>query len=222
MENALQESALLLLGEEKPESSNLSSRNGIIRRLRKGTEARARFVDSQLSKGLAFQLRSLRDQKQWSQIELANAVGMNQNAISRLENPNYGKASLTTLKRLATAFDVGLLVAFVPFSRLVSRISGTPYLDIGLSPETMNVPTFEEEERRGAFESQADLVIPTPQQGASPQEIEDIPIQDDTGAEPPFELLDFARQGGLPPIPASWDSSGLGPQNPMGMYGGPQ
>jgi hypothetical protein len=72
-------------------------------------------------------------------------LGMNQNAISRLENPYYGKATLTTLKRVAGAHDVGLLVEFVPFSRLIDRVSGTPHLDPGLSPSTMNVQSFEEE-----------------------------------------------------------------------------
>lgn len=72
-------------------------------------------------------------------------LGMNQNAISRLENPYYGKATLTTLKRLAAAYDVGLLVEFVPFSRLIDRVSGTPFVDYGLSPDTMSVPSFDEE-----------------------------------------------------------------------------
>ena len=39
-------------------------------------------------------------------------------SISRLEDPNYGRYSLKTLKRLARAFDVGLLVRFVSFGEL--------------------------------------------------------------------------------------------------------
>ena len=80
-----------------------------------------------------------------SQEEAVKKLGMNQNAISRLENPYYGKATLTTLKRIAAAYDVGLLVEFVPFSRLIDRASGTPHLDPGLGPSTMNVRSFEEE-----------------------------------------------------------------------------
>ena len=44
---------------------------------------------------------------------------MAQETISRLEDPNYGKLTLKTLKRLASAFEVGLMVRFVPFSELV-------------------------------------------------------------------------------------------------------
>lgn len=80
-----------------------------------------------------------------SQEQAVEKLGMNQNAISRLENPYYGKATLTTLKRIASAHDVGLLVEFVPFSRLIDRASGTPHLDPGLGPSTMNVRSFEEE-----------------------------------------------------------------------------
>jgi transcriptional regulator with XRE-family HTH domain len=80
-----------------------------------------------------------------SQERAVEKLGMNQNAISRLENPYYGKATLTTLKRIASAYDVGLLVEFVPFSRLIDRANGTPHFDPGLSPETMQAPNFEAE-----------------------------------------------------------------------------
>lgn len=114
-------------------------------RLRRGREVRTRFVESNLSKNLAFQLRSLRDREDWSQEQLAEQVGMNQNAISRLENPFYGKATLTTLKRLAQAFDVALIVRFVPFGELVDWVSSTPRVNTGLSTEALNVPSFEAE-----------------------------------------------------------------------------
>lgn len=87
----------------------------------------------------------MRDRENWSQEELAERVGMNQNAISRLENPFYGKATLTTLKRLAAAFDVGLVVRFVPFGELVDWVSSTPRVNTGLSTEALSVPSFEAE-----------------------------------------------------------------------------
>ena len=89
----------------------------------------------------------MRDQTDWSQEQLAEKVGTNQNAISRLENPNYGKATITTLKRIASVFDVALVVRFVPFSQLVDWVSGTPFLDRGLSSESLTVPSFENENR---------------------------------------------------------------------------
>lgn len=102
-------------------------------------------MESHLSKNLAFQIRMLRDQAGWSQEELAKRVGMNQNAISRLENPSYGKATLTTLKRISSAFDVALVVRFVSFGQLVNWVSGTPFLDKGLSSESLGVLNFARE-----------------------------------------------------------------------------
>jgi transcriptional regulator with XRE-family HTH domain len=130
-------------------STNLNSKKSLIRRLQKGREARNRFVESHLDKKLAFQIRSLRGDS--SQEEMEKRTGIKQQAISRLENPYYGKATLTTLKKIATACDVALLVEFVPFSQLINRASGTPYIERGFSPATMNVPSFDEEARHGAF-----------------------------------------------------------------------
>ena len=57
-----------------------------------------------------------------SQQELAEEVGMGQARISLLENPNYQGLSLATLKRIANAFDVALVVRFEPFSKLFKII----------------------------------------------------------------------------------------------------
>ena len=129
--------------EAPPESRNLTTRVDLLQRLSRGHDARTRFVESHTDKTLAFQIRALRGDM--SQEKAMEKLGMNQNAISRLENPYYGKATLTTLKRIAAAYDVGLLVEFVPFSKLIDHVSGTPHLDPGLGPSTMNVPSFEEE-----------------------------------------------------------------------------
>ena len=127
------------------QSTDLISGKNLWSRLRRGLEARTRFVESHLGKNLAFQIRILRDQAGWSQEELARRVGMNQNAISRLENPTYGKATLTTLKRIASAFDVALVVRFVSFGQLIDWVSGTSFLDKGLSSESLGVLNFARE-----------------------------------------------------------------------------
>jgi transcriptional regulator with XRE-family HTH domain len=141
-------------------STNLISRDALIGRLsRGGRDARTRFVESHLGKTLAFQIRSMRDAKNWSQGALAEKVGMNQNAISRLESPTYGRATLTTLKRIATAFDVALVVRFVPFSQMVSWVTGTSHLDGGLSQESLRVASFDQEmavPELGSVESELD------------------------------------------------------------------
>ncbi|MGD0774287.1 MAG: helix-turn-helix transcriptional regulator [Candidatus Solibacter sp.] len=127
-------------------------RKTLIKRLRRGKEARKQFVDSHLRKGVAFQIRATRDRLGWSQEDLAKEAGMTQNAISRLESPEYGKPTITTLKRLASALDVGLVVHFVPFSHMIDWASSTRRIDPGLTPESLAVPSFEAEEVAGVFD----------------------------------------------------------------------
>jgi hypothetical protein len=55
-------------------------------------------------------------------------TGVKPQSISRLENPYYGKASLS--KRIAAACDVGLVVEFVPYSQFADRASGTPEVEV--------------------------------------------------------------------------------------------
>src|SRR6266853_221527 len=87
MERGSQESALRNFWEVPQQSTSLNSKSSLIQRLRRGRNARARFVDSNVSKTIAFQTRSLRDKEGWSQQRLAEEIGSNQNAIYRAENP---------------------------------------------------------------------------------------------------------------------------------------
>jgi transcriptional regulator with XRE-family HTH domain len=133
----------------------LISRKSLIERIRRGKTARKQLVESHLAKTIAYQLRATRDRLGWSQERLAEKVGMNQNAISRLESPDYGRPTLTTLRRMAAALDVALVIRLVPFSEFVDWISGTPRMNMGLSTGALAVPTFEMEEAEGVFDEVA-------------------------------------------------------------------
>jgi transcriptional regulator with XRE-family HTH domain len=60
----------------------------------------------------------MREERGWTQRELGDIAGVRQNWISQIESPDYEGFSLRTLKKLAFAFDVALIVRFVPFSLL--------------------------------------------------------------------------------------------------------
>jgi transcriptional regulator with XRE-family HTH domain len=98
------------------------------------------FVASRIARTLAFQLRVLRQRAGLSQIELAKKLGTSQNAISRMENPAYGKASISTLRKIASFFKVGLIVRFAPISEIVDWTTH-------LSAEAVDVPDFERDTR---------------------------------------------------------------------------
>lgn len=102
---------------------------------------REAFVSASVDQTIPLQVRALRlsRERSWTQEDLALRAGMKQEAISRLESPNYGKFNIRTLKQLAAAFDVGLIVRFAPFSELAEW-------EINMSPESLEVPHFEQED----------------------------------------------------------------------------
>lgn len=104
----------------------------------KDKEYRNAFVSSHISNGIPFQIKTIRDNKKMTQKELGKLARMKQTAICRLENPNYGNFTLKTLKEIAAAFDVALIVRFVPFNDLVKW-------DLNLSSESLNVLSFNED-----------------------------------------------------------------------------
>lgn len=99
---------------------------------------REAFVASQIDNGVAFQIRVMRKKKEWTQKELGDKSGMKQTRIHVLEDPNKINVNISTLRRLASAFDVALMVKFVPFSDLVKW-------DNELSPESLQVASFSED-----------------------------------------------------------------------------
>jgi transcriptional regulator with XRE-family HTH domain len=94
------------------------------------------FNDESINVGLAHQIRLLQQAHGWSQKQLGEEVGMAQETISQLENPNYGRYSLSTLRRLSRAFGVALIVRFAPFSELVDW-------SVNLSRDRLTPPRFE-------------------------------------------------------------------------------
>jgi ribosome-binding protein aMBF1 (putative translation factor) len=68
----------------------LAKRRQLISRLH-NKEARDAFVEQEILAGLPFQIRALRRDRGWSQHQLAERLGMTQEGVSRLENPNYGR-----------------------------------------------------------------------------------------------------------------------------------
>ncbi|WP_425482234.1 helix-turn-helix transcriptional regulator [Luteibacter yeojuensis] len=81
-------------------------------------EYRACYAEAAVEQGVAFQIQVNRKRRGWSQKELADRVGTRQNAICRLEDPDYGSHSLRMLMKVAAAFDVALIVKLASFSTL--------------------------------------------------------------------------------------------------------
>jgi len=135
---------------------SLQSKQGLRKKLA-DKKYRDAFVASRIAQTIAFQLRVLRQRKGFSQAELANALGTSQNAISRIENPKYGKPSISTLRKIAAYFNVGLIVRFASLSEIADWTTT-------LTSKSVDIPDFEHD---GGFvdrmppHSQSGTFIPT-------------------------------------------------------------
>lgn len=94
-------------------------------------------MSSSVDAGVSYQIRELRKQRHWNQTELAERVGMQQERVSTLENPRH-PPTLSTLKKIASAFDVGLTVRFVALSDVVKH-------ELNLQSESFEVLSYNEE-----------------------------------------------------------------------------
>ncbi len=105
---------------------NGNSRNRLLRDLQ-DKEARDAYVEGHVRAGVAYQIRAMRDTEGWSQRKLGQRMGSKpeaaQAAIARLENPDYGRFSVSTLLEVASAFDVALMVRFVAFGNLLRHVT---------------------------------------------------------------------------------------------------
>jgi transcriptional regulator with XRE-family HTH domain len=101
-------------------------------------EFRQSYVAEILRRGLAYQIRAIREARGWSQAELGHQTQKPQSNVSRWEDPTYGKFSLQTLLEIAAALDVALIVRFAPFTELLEAVSD-------LSPHALAAPSYDEE-----------------------------------------------------------------------------
>src|SRR5580698_1488306 len=97
---------------------------------------RQAFVASQINIGIPFQIRALlKSRPGWTQATLAEKAAMRQPSISGLLTPGKTRPNIETLRRIAEAFDCGLIVRFAPFSELAKWSEE-------FDPESFNVPSF--------------------------------------------------------------------------------
>ncbi|MBZ5548627.1 MAG: helix-turn-helix transcriptional regulator [Acidobacteriia bacterium] len=99
---------------------------------------RAAFISEEIDTGLPMQLRAMREARGWNQKYVAEKMETKQPRFSLMEKTGYGNFSLSTLKKLASIFNVGLIVSFVPYSEMIEFIDG-------FSWKRLAVPSFADE-----------------------------------------------------------------------------
>ena len=100
-------------------------------------EAREGYSEAQFDIEIPCQIEALRRNKGWSIEKLASASGI---PVDRLKDIECFELtpSILDLQRIASAFDVGLLIKFAPFSELVR-------LEESFNPKTFNVFSYDED-----------------------------------------------------------------------------
>lgn len=94
----------------------------ILKKAFKDKDYRHGYADEFLNSSIATQIKVLREQRGWSQKELANRAQMKQPRISVMENVNYSSWSINILRKLAEAFDLTLFVSFESFGKRLTDI----------------------------------------------------------------------------------------------------
>jgi transcriptional regulator with XRE-family HTH domain len=88
----------------------------------KNFEYRHTYVDSFLDSYIATQIQVMRERHGLTQTELAKRAGMRQSQISGLEDVNNSTWKVGTLRKLARAFDLVLVVRFEEFGSVLPEI----------------------------------------------------------------------------------------------------
>ena len=109
----------------------------------KSEDYRTSYMSGRVRTSIALQIRQLRETSSMSQADLADRIGTRQSAISRLENTEYGRASVQTLLDIANALDVALIVRFGSYDEFVSQHGN-------MAPNALSAETFSQTYERHA------------------------------------------------------------------------
>jgi transcriptional regulator with XRE-family HTH domain len=80
------------------------------------------YIDEFVDAYIATQIKVLREQRDWNQTVLAEKAGLHQSQIVTYEDVNNASWTLRTLKKLAKAFDLVLVVRFESFGKVLPEI----------------------------------------------------------------------------------------------------
>ena len=99
----------------------MTRRSSLIKRFQ-DQEYRQIYVESFIDSSIATQIKVLRDQRDLTQTDLADLAAMKQGQISRLEKVNNERWKVITLRRIARALDLALVVRFESFGNVIPDV----------------------------------------------------------------------------------------------------
>lgn len=109
------------------------------KRIRESKKYRDHLTQAESGNRVSFQIKSMLEDRGWSQQEIVRRSGIPQPVMSKYMN-GYDAYSIKTLLKLASAFDVHLVVGFEPYSNLVDWMAD-------MTPQSLAVPPTERDTR---------------------------------------------------------------------------
>ena len=104
----------------------------------KDEETRHIYAEDFLNTYIATQIKVLREERGWTQSELASKAGMKQERISVLEDVNHSSWTASVLKRIARAFDMRLSIKIESFGSFLNEFEN-------FNRDALVRPPFEED-----------------------------------------------------------------------------
>lgn len=101
-------------------------------------EFREAYMEASVEQNIAWQIKFNREKRNLSQKNLAQIIGTQQSAISRIEDPSYGALNLKSIVKIAHAFKCALSIKLISYSDLAEESKG-------FSKQSLIVKSFEEE-----------------------------------------------------------------------------
>jgi transcriptional regulator with XRE-family HTH domain len=132
----------------------MSAKRDRLRKRFANPDYRHGYFNAFLNTTLAAQIKALRERQSSTQAQLAAKIGTVQSGVSTLENVNYSRWSVSTLRKLARAFDVGLIVRFASFGEVLGEIES-------FGEERIAPPPFSDDPEFGAPPENAEVAQPT-------------------------------------------------------------
>lgn len=139
------------------------------------------YVREFLNTQIATQIRMLREERELSQKELASIADMRQSRISVLEDVYNNMWSISTLQRLAEAFDVTLNVTFDTFSNRIRDMQNLSRELLEKEPREKDL--YAQQEAKTKNEVSSNNIIQFPTNGINLQNEDEVQFNIDNMEE---------------------------------------
>lgn len=130
----------------------------------KDREVRHIYCGDFLNSSIATQIKVLREERNITQSDLAKLAGMRQSRIAAIEDVNYSSWCISTLRRIAEAFDLALTVQFDSFGAKLADI-------VNFKRDFLEKPSFENDP---VFQADYDMEpIKHPEEASSKEDFDE-------------------------------------------------